>query len=75
MSMLAIKIIIVILLLLILLSLGAGMFSLIKDRGDTNRTVKFLTIRIVLSISLFLIIGISFYMGWIQPHGLAPPKP
>ena len=72
--MLAIKIIIIILLLLILLSLGAGMFSLIKDRGDSNRTVKFLTIRIVLSILLFTLIGISFYMGCLQPHGLAPPR-
>lgn len=73
--MLAVKIIIVILLLLILLSLAAGMISLIKDRENSNRTVKFLTIRIVLSIFLFLLIGVSFYMGWLQPHGLAPPQP
>ncbi len=69
----AIKIIIVILLGLILLSLGAGMFSLIKDRGETNRTVNFLTFRIALSILVFVLIGISFYMGWIQPHGILPP--
>ena len=68
-----IKIIVLILLALILISLGAGMFSLIKDRGETNRTVKFLTIRIVLSIVLFALLGISFVMGWIQPHGLLPP--
>jgi hypothetical protein len=68
-----IKIIILILLALVLVSLGAGMFSLIKDRGKTNRTVKFLTIRIVLSIMLFALIGISFMMGWIQPHGVLPP--
>jgi len=68
-----IKIIILILLALVLVSLGAGMFSLIKDRGKTNRTVKFLTIRIVLSIMLFVLIGISFWMGWIQPHGVLPP--
>jgi hypothetical protein len=68
-----IKIIILILLALVLVSLGAGMFSLIKDRGKTNRTVKFLTIRIVLSIMLFVLIGISFLMGWIQPHGVLPP--
>ena len=68
-----IKIIILLLLALILISLGAGMFSLIKDRGETNRTVKFLTIRIVLSIALFVLLVVSFLMGWIQPHGLAPP--
>ena len=70
----AIKIIIVFLLALILISLGAGMFSLIKDRGDSDRTVKFLTFRIALSILVFVLIAVSFYMGWIQPHGIVPPK-
>ncbi len=70
-----IKIIVLVLLALVLISLGAGMFSLIKDRGETNRTVKFLTIRIVLSIALFVVIVVSFLMGWIQPHGVLPPAP
>jgi len=70
-----IKIIILVLLALVLISLGAGMFSLIKDRGETNRTVKFLTIRIVLSIALFVLLIVSFLMGWIQPHGIMPPSP
>lgn len=68
-----IKIIVLVLLALVLISLGAGMFSLIKDRGETNRTVKFLTIRIVLSIALFILLVVSFVMGWIQPHGALPP--
>ena len=71
--MLIVKIIIVVLLGLVVLSLGAGMFSLIKDGGDSNRTVKFLTIRIALSIVTFLFIALAFYMGWIQPHGIVPP--
>ncbi len=48
--MLFVKIIVVVLLLLIVLSLGAGMFTMVQDRGSTNRTVKFLTFRIALSI-------------------------
>ncbi len=71
--MLTVKIIIVVLLGLVVLSLGAGMFSLVKDGGDSNRTVKFLTIRIALSIVTFLFIALAFYMGWIQPHGVVPP--
>jgi ABC-type multidrug transport system permease subunit len=31
-----------------------------------------LTIRIALSIATFIFIFISFYMGWIQPHGVVP---
>ena len=72
--MLIVKIIIVVLLGLIALSLAAGMFSMIKDQENTNRTVKMLTIRIVLSIVTFIFIFISFYMGWIQPHGILPPS-
>lgn len=68
-----IKSIILILLILVLLSLGASMFTLIKDRNKTDRTVRFLTLRIVLSISLFVLLLVSFLMGWIQPHGLLPP--
>ena len=72
--MLIVKIIIVVLLGLIALSLAAGMFSMIKDQENTDRTVKMLTIRIVLSIVTFIFIFISFYMGWIQPHGIMPPS-
>jgi hypothetical protein len=71
--MLIVKVIIAVLLGLVVLSLAAGMFSLIKDSGDSNRTAKFLTIRIALSIVTFLFIALSFYMGWIQPHGVLPP--
>ncbi len=68
-----IKTIILILLALVLISLAAGMFTLIKDRNNTDRTVKFLTLRIALSVSLFVLLIVSFFMGWIQPHGLVPP--
>ena len=70
--MLIVKVIIAILLGLILLSLVASMFSFIKDQENSNRTVKMLTIRIALSIVTFIFIFISFYMGWIQPHGIMP---
>ena len=70
--MLSVKIIIAVLLGLIVLSLAASMFSMIKDRENSNRTVSLLTIRIALSIVTFIFIAISFYMGWIQPHGVLP---
>ena len=70
--MIIVKIIIAILLGLIVLSLAASMFSMIKDRENSNRTVSLLTIRIALSVVTFIFIAISFYMGWIQPHGVLP---
>jgi uncharacterized membrane protein len=72
--MLSVKIIIVVLLGLILLSLGASMVTMIKDRENSNRTVKLLTVRIVLSILTFIFIFVSFFMGWLQPHGFLPPS-
>ena len=72
--MLSVKIIIVVLLGLIVLSLGASMVTMIRDRNNTNRTVKLLTVRIVLSVVTFIFIFFAFFMGWIQPHGLLPPS-
>jgi uncharacterized membrane protein len=73
-NMLSVKIIIVVLLGLILLSLGASMITMVKDRENSNRTVKLLTVRIVLSILTFIFIFVSFFMGWLQPHGILPPS-
>jgi hypothetical protein len=70
--MLIVKVIIAVLLGLIVLSLGASMFSMIQGRENSDRTVKMLTVRIVLSILTFIFIFVSFYMGWIQPHGIMP---
>jgi hypothetical protein len=64
------KIIIIILLIAILISLAAGLFFLIEDKGTTKRTVYSLTVRIVLSVSLFLLLLIGYFTGAIQPHGL-----
>jgi formate/nitrite transporter FocA (FNT family) len=52
-------------LLLILLSLGSALFYLVKDRGQSTRTVKALTLRVAFSIALFLILMASYYFGFI----------
>jgi len=66
------KIIVVIMLIVIFVSLTSGLVFLIRDRGQTTRTVKSLTLRIVLSIALFLLLVVGFLTGLIQPHGVAP---
>lgn len=58
------KIVIVIFLVLILLSLGSALFYLMRDKGGSNRTIKALTLRIGLSLSLFLLIMASHYFGF-----------
>jgi hypothetical protein len=50
---------------LILASLFSALFYLFKDKGQGERTVKALTIRISLSIGLFIILLICFKLGLI----------
>jgi len=64
----------IILLIIILVSLAQSLFYLINDKGnESKRTVKTLTLRIGLSLLLFVFLIIAGFMGWIQPHGLLPP--
>lgn len=58
-----IKIIIVLALLLIVGSLFSALFFLAKDKGTSERTAKALTVRIALSIVLFIGLMIGYLTG------------
>jgi uncharacterized membrane protein len=57
-------------------ALGAALAAMMKgdsSSGDAQRSrrmARALTVRIGLSIVLFLLILLSHWMGWIQPTGL-----
>ena len=55
-------------LLVILASLGSGLFYLMKDRGESRRTLNALTLRIALSVILFLLIRLGYFTGVITPN-------
>lgn len=55
-------------LLLILFNLGAGLYYMITDKGQTSRTVRSLSWRIGLSLALIVLIGLGIATGVIQPH-------
>lgn len=69
--MLLVKLIVVILLLFILVSLFSGMVFMLKDRGNTDRTVKALSLRIGLSLLVFILLLVAFATGLITPNGVA----
>ena len=69
------KIAIILLLAIILISLASGLVFLVRDKGKSDRTVKSLTLRIVLSIALFILLFIGFATGLIKPHGINPSAP
>ena len=69
-----IKLVIVLVFLGILASLASGLFYLVRDHGDSRRTVKALTFRIGLSVGLFLFLMLLVATGVITPHGIAPER-
>lgn len=59
------RIIVILFIIVILGSLGSALYYLVKDHGTTQRTAKALTIRIALSITLFLLLMLGFHFGLI----------
>ncbi len=66
------KVAVVIFLLVIVFNLASAMIYLLKDRSSTKRSLKALTWRIGLSVTLFILLLIGFMNGWIQPHSAIP---
>lgn len=54
----------------ILASLASALYYLIKDKGQSDRAVKMLTLRVALSLALFLLLMGGFYFGFIPQNGL-----
>ena len=63
------KILVVLLLLAVVASLFSGLYFVGKDRGGTDRAVKALTVRIVLSLGVFSLLMAAHYFGWLGATG------
>jgi hypothetical protein len=70
-----IKYLIVALLIAIVISLGSGLYFLLTDKGGSKRMVNSLTVRIGLSVALFVLLFIAWYFDLIQPHPVMPLAP
>lgn len=64
------KIFILFVMLIIVGALISSLLSLVKDTGDSKRTVKALTLRIGTSLTLFVCLLVAFKLGLIKPHGI-----
>ena len=64
------KIFILAILGLILASLFSALSLLFRKEGEKNRMVQALTVRVALSIGLFLMLLAGFYFGIIPQQGL-----
>ena len=64
----AFKFLIIFILVIILISLTKGLHFLMKDDDQSIKMAKSLTIRVILSVFLFILIFIGYSMGWITPN-------
>jgi hypothetical protein len=65
-----IRILVVLVLVAIVYSLGTALYHLATDHGNSKKMVRALTVRISLSVALFLLLMIAWWAGLIQPRGL-----
>lgn len=63
-----IKFVIILFIVAIVFSLASAMFTLVRDKGQGDRTVRRLSWRIGLSILLFIFMWVAYQLGWIEPN-------
>jgi hypothetical protein len=49
------------------LSLGSALVHLVRDKGESKKMARALTIRVALSVLLFVLLMVAWALGWIQP--------
>ena len=60
------KIIVILFIVLILASLGSALYFMVKDKGTSStRMAKALTWRVALSVTLFALLMLAYYFGFI----------
>lgn len=64
------RILVVLALVGIVASLASALFHLMTDKGQSKKMVRALTLRVGLSVALFIAIMIAWALGLIQPHGI-----
>ena len=66
------KILVIAILAGILYSLGSALFHLSRAQGDPKKMLRALTVRVALSVGLFVLLFVFWKMGLVKPHGLQP---
>ncbi len=69
------KVGVLIILAAIVVSLGSALYHLSRGtQKDSAKMARALTVRIVLSIALFVLIMLAWYAGLITPHSVIPNR-
>ena len=64
------RILVIGLLFAVVASLGNALYHLATGKGDSGKMLRSLTLRIGLSVALFVMLMLAWRMGLISPHGV-----
>jgi hypothetical protein len=64
-----VKVLIAVALIGIVVSLGQALYAMSSGPQNSGRVVKALTVRIGLSVALFVGLMLAWHFGLIEPHG------
>ena len=67
-----VKLIVIVLLIAAVVSLARALMSLVRNEGNSGKTMRALAWRVGFSAMVFVFILVSMMMGWIQPHDVNP---
>jgi hypothetical protein len=65
-----VKILIAVALIAVVVSLGRALFAMSSGPENSARVVRALTVRISISVALFIGLMVAWHFGLIEPHGL-----
>jgi hypothetical protein len=68
-------VLVLVLFVAIVASLASALGFLMRSKGDSNRMLHALTLRVGLSVLLFVLLLIAWRAGLISPHGIVPATP
>ncbi|WP_415886762.1 twin transmembrane helix small protein [Neptuniibacter sp. QD29_5] len=66
----SLKLLLLLLFIAVLISLFSGLYFLVRDQGQSHRTVNSLFFRVTFSVMIIAVLIYGFYTGEIVPHGL-----
>jgi ABC-type nitrate/sulfonate/bicarbonate transport system substrate-binding protein len=65
-----VKLLIAVALIAVVVSLGQALFAMASGPQNSGRVLKALTVRISVSVALFIALMVAWRFGLIEPHGL-----
>jgi hypothetical protein len=65
-----VKVLIAVGLIVIVVSLGQALYAMSSGPQNSGRMLKALTVRISVSVGLFIALMLAWHFGLIEPHGM-----